>query len=597
MSDHDLLHTRVLDGAPAATAWLDSAGRPLSQRELVERSGRLARRLVDAGAGPGERVALFLERGADMAVAVLGVLRAGAAFVPLGLQEPAPRLARILADCAPVAVLVHDATSARFGGGGGVRTLGVNEDKDVDVDVDVDEDEDEDVVQEAGAPDDPAYVLYTSGSSGTPKGVVVAHRNLTPHLEWLAERLPLGAGDRLLQVAPYTFDASLTDFFWPLGTGATVVSIAEGDHQDPPAIATALVEHGITAVRLPPAMLSLLLDEPEFRKATALRYLISGGDRLPTPVARRVVELLPGVRLFNRYGPTEAAVAVSYHEFDATTDTGPDVPIGRGVTGAELHVSPHGELLIGGACVARGYLGDAALTEQRFVRLPGLGRVFRSGDRVRTTTAGALEFLGRDDDQVQVNGHRVEIGEVVSALRAHPDVRDCAVLPQGHALAGFVVAAPDRRSADGIHAHLRGRLPGHMVPNVIVFVDRLPVTERGKVDLAALRDLHAARTAADTVGTEGREGTVGTSADRAATGDPVLEVVRRVWSRLLGGIDLREDDDFFERGGHSLLAVQAVGRIRAELGHRVPPRIMFERTTLGEFAEEVTRIVAAAESR
>ncbi|WP_327072344.1 non-ribosomal peptide synthetase [Kitasatospora purpeofusca] len=593
MSDHDLLHTRVLEGAPGATAWLDGAGRPLSHRELAERSGRLARRLVDAGAGPGERVALFLERGADMAVAVLGVLRAGAAFVPLGLQEPAPRLARILADCAPVVVLVHDATSARFGDGGGVRTLGV----DADDDGDGDGDGNDDGVQKAGAPDDPAYVLYTSGSSGTPKGVVVEHRNLTPHLEWLAERLPLGGGDRLLQVAPYTFDASLTDFFWPLGAGATVLSLAEGDHQDPLAIATALVEHGITAVRLPPAMLPLLLDEPEFRKATALRYLISGGDRLPTSVARRIVELLPGVRLFNRYGPTEAAVAVSYHEFDTETDTGPDVPIGVGVTGAELHVSPHGELLIGGACVARGYLGDAALTEQRFVRLPGLGRVFRSGDRVRTTAAGALEFLGRDDDQVQVNGHRVELGEVMSALRAHPDVLDCVVLPQDQALAGFVVAAPDRRSTDGIHAHLRDRLPGHMVPNVIVFVDRLPVTERGKVDLAALRALPAARTPADTERTEGAEGTGGASTDRAAAGDPVLEVVRRVWSRLLGGIELQEHDDFFERGGHSLLAVQAVGRIRKELGHRVPPRIMFEKTTLGGFAEEVTRIVAAAERR
>ncbi|WP_030395285.1 non-ribosomal peptide synthetase [Kitasatospora purpeofusca] len=584
MSDHDLLHTRVLEGAPpAATAWLDSAGRPLSHRELAEQSGRLARRLVDAGAGPGTRVALFLERGADMAVAVLGVLRAGAAFVPLGLQEPAPRLARILAGCAPAAVLVHDATAARFGDSSGIRTLGV--------------DTEGDGLREAGpttvvAPDDPAYVLYTSGSSGTPKGVVVEHRNLAPHLEWLAERLPLGVGDRVLQVAPYTFDASLTDFFWPLAAGATVVSLAEGDHQDPLAIATALVEHGITAVRLPPAMLSLLLDEPEFRKATGLRYLISGGDRLPTPVARRIVELLPDVRLFNRYGPTEAAVAVSYHEFDAGTDTGPDVPIGQGVTGAELHVSPDGELLIGGACVARGYLGDTVLTEQRFVQLPGLGRVFRSGDRVRTTAAGALEFLGRDDDQVQVNGHRVEIGEVASALRAHPDVQDCAVLPQGHALAGFVVAAPDRRSADGIHAHLRGRLPGHMVPNVIVFVDRLPVTERGKVDLAALRALHAAHGAEAADGAESADGPA-----PAEDGDPVREVVRRVWSQLLGGIELREDDDFFERGGHSLLAVQAVGRIRKELGHRVPPRIMFEKTTLGDFTEEVTRIVAAAGGR
>ncbi|MGV9787456.1 non-ribosomal peptide synthetase [Streptomyces sp. NPDC003435] len=565
MSDDGLLHTPVLDEARTGTAWLDRAGRPLTYQELNERSGRLAGRLADAGAGPGERVALFLERGADMAIAMLGVLRAGAAFVPLGLEEPAPRLAQILADCAPVVTLVHDATADRFRHDH-VRTLAVDGHGEGEPAADA-------------TPDDPAYVIYTSGSSGTPKGVVVEHRNLTPHLDWLAERLPLGPGDRLLQVAPYTFDASLTDFLWPLGAGATVVSLAEGDHLDPLALAAALVEHEITAVRLPPAILPALLDEPEFQKATSLRYLISGGDRLPTSTARRITELLPGARLFNRYGPTETAVAVAYHEFDASTDTGPEVPIGRGVTGAELQVSPEGELLIGGACVARGYLGDTALTAERFVRLPDLGRVFRSGDRVRTTAAGGLEFLGRDDEQVQINGLRVEIGEVQSALRTHPHVEDCVILPQDHALAGYVVATADRQSAEEIHGYLRDRLPGHMVPNVITFVDRLPMTDRGKVDLAALRATHAA------------SGTVSATDSPAPTENPVREVVRRVWSELLGGIELRDHDDFFQRGGHSLLAVNAVGRIRAELGHRVPVRIIFQKTTLGEFTEAVTEIV------
>ncbi|ASF07003.1 hypothetical protein CEQ30_06245 [Nocardia brasiliensis] len=569
MSNENLLHTSVLDQAKEATAWLDSAGQPLTYQDLIERSGQLARRLTDAGAGPGRRVALFLERGADMAVAMLGALRAGAAFVPLGLQEPAPRLALILADCAPAVTLVHDATADRFRQHR-VRTLHIAGNGDGEP-------------ADAGTPDDPAYVVYTSGSSGTPKGVVVEHRNLTPHLAWLAERLPLGPGDRLLQVAPYTFDASLTDFFWPLGAGAAVISLAEGEHLDPLAIATALVEHEITAVRLPPAILSLLLGEPEFRKATGLRYLISGGDRLPTSVARRITEILPGVRLFNRYGPTEAAVAVTYHEFDAGTDDGPEVPIGRGITGAELRIAPDEELLIGGTCVARGYLGDAALTAQRFVRLPNRGRVFRSGDRVRMTAAGVLEFLGRNDDQVQINGLRVEIGEVQFALRAHPGVADCVILPQDQTLTAYVVPAANRRPAEEIQDYLRDRLPGHMVPTAITFVDRLPMTDRGKVDLAALRAAHATST-------------VRTTNSPTPTAGPVREVVRRVWSQVLGGVELREHDDFFHRGGHSLLAVHAVGRIRADLGHHVPMRIMFEKTTLGEFTKAVTKIVGSAET-
>lgn len=581
MSNNSLLHARIFKGTQATSAWLDSARRPTTYRELIERSQWLAKRLTEAGAGPGERVALFLERGADMAVAMLGVLQTGAAFVPLGLGEPIPRLARILADCTPVVVLVHEPTTSRFGYDG-IRTVSVDADEGAGADEGLGGDGVQDPTS-AVTPNDPAYVIYTSGSSGTPKGVVVEHRNLTPHLDWLAGHLPLGADDRLLQVAPYTFDASLTDFFWPLGAGATVVSLAEGEHLDPLAIATALAEQDITAVRLPPAILPLLLEEPRLREATRLRYLISGGDRLPAAVARRITELLPGVRVFNRYGPTETAVAVTYHEFDTATDTEPDVPIGRGITGVELSVSPDGELVIGGDCVARGYLGDAVLTAERFVQLPDLGRVFRSGDRVRTTPAGALEFLGRNDEQVQVNGHRVEIGEVQAALRSHRDVEHCAVLlPHDHALAAFVVAR--KGSADGIYDHLRDRLPGHMLPSTITFVPQLPMTDRGKVDFAALGVLYTAPAASPAAA----------AAPRPAA-DPVRETVARIWSQMLGGINLRDEDDFFERGGHSLLAVQAAGRLRKELGHRIPVRIMFEKPTLGEFTQAVTDLMTAAE--
>jgi amino acid adenylation domain-containing protein len=539
MTSTGSLHAAMLDAVPAAredTAWIGD-GETLSYARLDERSDGLAGRLVDAGVGSGDFVGLFLERGPDMAVAALGVLRAGAAFVPLGIDEPEPRRAKIIADCAPKVVLVHEATRDRFshggvrlvemteGGGGGGVSVGVE-------------------------PDAAAYAIYTSGSSGSPKGVVIEHRNLIPHLGWLAEQLPLRRGDRLLQVAPYTFDAAMTDFFWPLSAGATVVSLAEGDHLDPLAVATALVDHDITAVRLPPAIMPLLLEEPVFRHATNLRYLICGGDRLPTTLARRIVDSLPRVRLFNRYGPTEAAVAVTYHEYDPNVDTEGDMPIGSAITGTVLRLAGGvpmvpgnmGELLIGGTSVGRGYLGEPKLTAERFVALPGGGRVFRSGDHVRVNDAGALVFLGRDDGQLQVAGNRVESAEVRAALCRHPGVEDCVITNHAETLTAYVVAGVGGPSGDEVRAYLRARLPRYMVPSVVTFVARLPMTDRGKVDMAALR---ATTSAADR--------------EPRLTGDPV----RDAWSEVLG---TSGPSGFLTAGGTSLQAARLANRLRSRFG-------------------------------
>ncbi|ANZ40528.1 hypothetical protein BBK82_35515 [Lentzea guizhouensis] len=558
-----LLHGTVLDealSAPDATAWI-GAGETMPYARLDERSAHLAARLADLGVRAGDLVALFLERGPDMAVAILGVLRAGAAFVPLGLDEPAVRRARILADCGPVVVVVHEATAGRFSHDG-FRLVGIEGDAGR-------------LAQPEIGADAAAYVIYTSGSSGAPKGVVVEHRNLVPHLDWLAEHLPLGRGDRLLQVAPYTFDAAMTDFFWPLGGGAAVVSLAEGEHLDPYAIATALVDHEITAVRLPPAIMPLLLDEPVFHRAIGLRYLICGGDRLPVPVARRITEALPQVRLFNRYGPTEAAVAVSYHEFDAAGDTGGDVPIGSAVTGAELHLADgtpavpgaEGELLIGGAVVARGYLGDPELTAARFVEVPGAGRVFRSGDRVRVGAAGAFVFLGRDDGQVQVAGHRVETAEVRAALCEHPGVDDCVITPRADApdtLAAYVVGRAVQPSADEVRAYLRARLPRHMVPSAVAFVDRLPMTERGKVDLAALHALPF----------------TATGTPPAPPAPATRSAVRDAWLEVLGSAG---PAGFLAAGGTSLQAARLANRLRSRCGVSVSTADILRHESLAGF--------------
>ncbi len=537
---------------PSGLAWTGDR-QMYSYGQLNQDADRLAQHLLHSSIGTGDRVGLFLERGPDMGVAMLGVLKSGAAFLPLGLEEPAVRRTAILRDGEPAAVIVHPATVDRFTNGWRV----------VDLHAAIDDSSSPVSTPklDVGA-NHVAYVLYTSGSTGKPKGVVVEHGNLLAHIDWLAEHLPLGQDDRLLQFSPYTFDASMTDFFWPLSCGATVVSMAEGDYLDPLIVVQTLVEKKITAVRLPPAMMPLLLAEPALREAIRLRYLICGGERFPAPLARRIRETLPWVRFFNRYGPTEAAVAVTYHEVTDADDLGDgDLPIGSPVADVELHIADDdgrivdiapglsGELLIGGAPVARGYLGDSALTLERFVDLPEVGRVFRSGDVVRVTEAGALLFVGRRDEQVQVAGNRVELGDVRSALCAHPHVESCVVTVRedtGAALAAYVVAGSERPEADELRAFVRSLLPRHMVPSRITFLDRLPLTDRGKVDLAAL----------------------------ARLGEPIVSepeppsaeesVVRLAWREVLGTAD--GSRGFLDCGGSSLQAARLASRLRSRLG-------------------------------
>lgn len=474
---------------PGEPAWLRD-DRAVTYRRLGNAVARLTGALAEAGVGPGDRVGLFLARGIDVTTAVLATMRAGAAVVPLGVDDPPLRQADVLRDADPVVVLTHPPTSARFAHATPTIDIGTAIAS----------------AHPAGRTDgDAAFVLYTSGSTGRPRGVVVAHDNLVGHLRWLAEHLPLGPGDRLLQVAPHTFDASITDICWPLSGGAAIVTLADGEQLDPLAVADTLAGQRITAVRLPPAILPALLAEPRLRAARDLRYLICGGDRLPAALARRVRAALPWVRLINRYGPTEAAVAVTYHEVTAQDMLGTgDVPIGRPITGVALHlmtgtgavtgIEPGraGEILIGGPQVTRGYLGDAVLTAERFVDLPGLGRVFRSGDLAEVDADGALVFTGRTDEQVQVAGNRVELGEVRAALNAHPAVAGCVVLPRrdtGATLVAYVVPAGDPPDIRALRAFLMARLPRHMVPSGVTFLDRLPLTDRGKVDVAALTEM------------------------------------------------------------------------------------------------------------
>jgi amino acid adenylation domain-containing protein len=538
-------------------------GATLTYRALDARADRLALRLARLGAGPEARVGVCLERGLELVVALLAVLKAGAAYVPLDPEHPPERLGRVLADSGARLLLTHPALADRAGAwAGAVVALDGKEDADAD--------------SAAGAPrtePDPeglAYVIYTSGSTGRPKGVAVPHRALANHMQWMGRAFPLAAGDRVLQKTSVGFDASVWEFWAPLLAGATLVMAPPGAHRDPSELLRTVRRERITVLQLVPAVLRALLEHPALPACRTLRTLFCGGEALPADLAARA-RALTGARVVNLYGPTEACIQSVVHEFAG--DPGPTVPIGRPVdnvlaavldaSGSPVPPGVPGELYLGGVQLARVYLGEPALTAAAFVPDPSGAepgaRLYRTGDRVRWLGGGVLEFLGRADQQVKVRGVRVETGEVEAVLRRHPAVADCVVQARADhrgetRLVAYVVPAPGAAvSAAALRAHLRERFPLPLVPSAFVELGRLPLTPNGKLDRAALPPPEAVR------------GGGAYLAPRDA-----LELrLARLWEEVLGAGAVGVRDDFFDLGGHSLDALRLLAGVERIAGRRL----------------------------
>jgi amino acid adenylation domain-containing protein len=556
-----------------------SGGEALSYAELDRRANRLAHRLRTRGVGPEAPVGVCLERGVELVVAILAVLKAGGAYVPLDPRQPAARVAAMLDD-AGARLVISSSTLA------GVLppcadVLRLDEDR-------------ERIGRESGAPlpraafpDALAYVVFTSGSTGRPKGVAVPHAALANHMAWMQRAFPLGPDDRVLQKTPVGFDASVWEFWAPLLAGAALVVAPPGAHRDPAALLAAVRDERITVLQLVPSMLGALLQHGGLERCATLRRLFCGGEALPAGAARQAGAALPGAAVVNLYGPTESTIDATWHPFDG--EAGGSVPIGRAVDGVRTYVldpwgrpalhGVAGELYLGGAQLARGYLGRPGWTAERFVPdgLSGRSgaRLYRTGDRVRWLPSGALEFLGRVDGQVKVRGFRIEPGEVEACLREHPAVHAAVVVARQDAgdvrLAAYWVG-DEEVGAEALRRHAAERLPEHMVPAAWVRLDALPLTPNGKVDRGALPapgdDAYARR------GHEAPEG-------------EVEGVLAEIWSEVLGVERVGRRDHFFDLGGHSLLAVQVVSRVRQAL--RAEARIgdLFEHPVLADFAREL----------
>ncbi len=506
----------------------------LTYAELDAAADRLAQWLIARGAGPEQRVAVVLDRTPDLVVALLAVLRTGAAYVPVDPEHPAARVETILRLSDPVVVLrdLPDLTGAPTG-----------------------------QVPGAYPPQRAAYVVFTSGSTGVPKGVVVEHRALAAFLRAMVDRFAPTPADRVLAVTTVAFDIAVLELFLPLVCGARVV-LADGDlRTEPDRLLDLCRRAGITLVQATPSLWQVLLEHAP----DAVRDLrvLSGGEALSAGAARA---LSRSAGLTNLYGPTETTVwstAADLSDADGTP------PIGEPIAGTAVHVLDRhlrpvpvgvvGELYIAGVGLARGYLGRPDLTASRFVADPSNtgGRLYRTGDLVRWGPGG-LEFAGRVDAQVKVRGFRVEPGEVEAALCAHPRVRQAAVVAADGRLVGYVVA---EGGADGLGAFLAARLPAYLVPSVFVEMDRIPLTPNGKLDRAALP--------APTGGGGGRRP------------ESVREkALCELFAEVLDVLNVGVDDDFFALGGHSLSATRLVSRIRAVLGVEIPMRLLFEAPTV-----------------
>ena len=558
----------------------------LSYAELDARAGRLANHLRALGVGPDARVGICAERSPEMVAGLLAVLKAGGAYVPLDPAYPADRLRSMLEDAAPAVLLAHGELAGPFAGSG-VPTVDLLADAAAWAGLPTA------VPEVAGlSPDSLCYVIYTSGSTGKPKGVMNQHRCVVNRLAWGARAWGIGADESVLLKTSLSFDGSLREIFLPLIVGARVVVARPDGHRDPDYLLDAIRRERIGTVNLVPSMLQVLLEHPRVAESCAgLRRVLCGGEALPGALLQRFHERLPGVALHNLYGPSEAATAAAALHCEPG-EARATVPIGRPTANVRIYlldgagkpvpVGVPGELFIGGAGVARGYLDRPELTAEKFVpdpfgAEPG-ARLYRTGDLGRRLADGQVEFLGRNDFQVKVRGFRIEPGEIEARLAEHPEVREAVVLVQGagsgdRRLVAYWVGAATT-GIDALRAHLAGRLPDYMVPAAYVRLDRLPLNPSGKLDRRAL---------------PAPEGDAFATRAYEAPAGAVEAAVAEVWAEVLGLERVGRHDHFFELGGHSLRAVQVVSRVRQALGVEAALGEMFLHPVLADFARGLER--------
>ncbi|MCP5107541.1 MAG: amino acid adenylation domain-containing protein, partial [bacterium] len=555
--------------------------------QLNQKSDRSAHRLIGKGVALGDIVGIKLERSIEMIIGILGILKAGAAYLPIDPEYPQDRIDYMVADSnadivlyltpptlraplsrgdlrwesarAPVKSPLERGTPK----GGGVSTL-------------------------AHSPENLAYIIYTSGSTGKPKGVMIEHRALVNRLNWMQKKYPVGTGDTILHKTPFTFDVSVWEISWWSIVGARVCLLAPGGEKDPRLIVETIHENRVTVMHFVPSMLSVFLEyvkesgKESIKKLVSLKQVIASGEALTVSQVETFNRLLArtnGTALANLYGPTEAAIDVSY--YDCPKDGKIErVPIGKPIDNIQLtvlgmggHLQPvgvAGELCISGAGLARGYLNNPELTLEKFFPSTLL---YHTGDLARFLPDGSIEFLGRIDHQVKIRGFRIELGEIEAVLGRHPRIKETVVTtvadPSGESSLCAYIAGKKDLTVEQLREYLEKELPGYMIPPYFVPIAKVPLTANGKVDRKSL---------------PAPEKTIQTGTRYQAPTNPVEEKLVSIWQNILKVEKIGIFDSFFSLGGHSLRVMNLAARIRKSFRVDIPLRYIFDNPTIAQIA-------------
>ncbi len=575
---HQLVETQS-DETPGAVA-VEYEGSKITYHELDARANQLAAKLRAAGVGPDVLVGLCVERSLEMVIGLLGVLKAGGAYVPIDPAYPVDRIAFMIADARLPVLLTQEKLR---------DVLPPHQALVLCLDSDWSQiaKQPRERISMPIEPSHLAYVIYTSGSTGKPKGVMIPHSAITNHMRWMQRVHPLSEQDCVLQKTPFSFDASVWEFYAPLMSGGRLMMAKPQGHLDAEYLARTIKGGRVTILQLVPSLLRMLLTEPEFAGCTTLKRVFCGGETLTLDLQEEFFKTLPQSTLHNHYGPTEAAIDST--SWDCVRDTELAIlPIGRPVDNAIAYITDAnlqpvpigvpGELLIGGAGLARGYFDRPELTREKFIANPfGTGRVYRTGDLARWMPDGNIEFLGRLDHQVKLRGFRIELGEIEAVLGRMEGVLEAAVVMRGFRAGdqrlvaycsvrpGFTVTPVMLR--DGV----RAALPDYMVPAHFILLEELPHTPNGKVDRKALPE------------PGGMEG-VDSEGEFVPARTITEQKLAAIWAELLGVQKVSIHSNFFDLGGHSLLAVRLFSRIQQEFGRKLPLASLFQSPTVAQLA-------------